>query len=105
MVRVFRWEDHGPEHAVLYGPEYHTVAAVVTMDCSALKEYSWRVMSSVYQSLNLNEEDTSLPMESIKQRVLIRLGNEIKEKKMDLEQDMSNLLDMLFDEMKRKEQR
>lgn len=97
MMRGFRWEDYGPEHAVLYGPEYYTVAAVVILDDS------WRVMSNTYHSLNLSEKNTLLPMGEIKRRVLIRLGKEIEEKKEDLEKDMSSLLNMLFSEMERKE--
>ena len=104
MARRFRWEDHGTDHAVLYGPEPHMVAAVVTMDYGdpEMGDSWWRVMSSQYRSLNLEEENTSLSMEDIKRRTLIFLGNELRKEKTDLETDISNVLDMLFTETERK---
>lgn len=104
MGREFHWEDHGTDagtdHSVLYGPEPYMVAAVVTLDYGDpdLQESFWRVMSSEYRSLNFAEENTSLPIEDIKRRTLIYLGNEIRQRKADLDTDISNVLDMLFNE-------
>ncbi len=104
MNRRFYWEDHGTEdgtdHAVLYGPEPYMVAAVVTMDYGDLhlQEGCWRVMSGEYRSLNFEEGNMSLPVEDIKRRVLIFIGNEIRQKTDDLNTDMSNVMDMLLNE-------
>lgn len=107
MGRKFFWEDYktGDEidHAILYGPEPYNVAAVVTLDYGEpdFQEGCWRVMSSEYYSLNLEEENMSLPIEDIKKRVIINLGNEIKQRKMELDIDMSNVLDMLLNEKRK----
>lgn len=104
IERKFHWEDHGTDdgidHAVLYGPEPYMVAAVVTMDYGDpyLQESFWRVMSGEYGSLNFAEEDTSLPIGAIKKRVIIKLGNEINKRRLDLDMDMKCVMDMLMEE-------
>lgn len=109
MERKFYWEDHGTcdglDHAVLYGPEPYMVAAVVTLDYGdpVLMESFWRVMSSDYRSLNFAEENTSLPIEDIKRRALICLGNELRQRSADLDTDISNVLDMLLNEKRGEE--
>ena len=60
-------------------------------------------MSGEYRSLNFEEKNMSVSVEDIKRRVLIFLGNELRQKIADLNTDMSNVMDMLFDE-NRKEQ-
>ncbi len=100
MRRRFHWENHGTDHAVLYGPEPYEIAAVVTLDYGDpdLQEGCWRVMSGEYRSLNFEEGNMSLPVEDIKRRVLIFIGNEIRQKTDDLNTDMSNVMDMLLNE-------
>lgn len=98
MAREYVWKDYGSDHAVLYGPEPCMVAAVITLNRGnvELPESSWRVMSSEYRSLNLEEEDTSIPLEQIKKRVLIKLAQELTEKTKEIDEDMSSISRILF---------
>ena len=108
MGRGFYWKDHGTEngidHAVLYGPEEHMVAAVVTMEYQDpyLEENCWQVMSGNYSSMNFEEGNTSLSIEEIKERAVRALISELRQKSIDMYTDMDSAMTLLFGE-KRKE--
>lgn len=101
MAREFKWEEITPEHAVLYGPEPYMVAAVIIMECPEPdpQDACWRVMSGLYPSLNFAEENTGIPLEQLKRRVLIQLGSDLEKWKKGIEEDISNVLGMVFGEM------
>ena len=102
MGREFYWEDRGtggcPDLSVLYGPEPHMIAAVITLDrgIPEMQDGCWRVMSSEYRSLNLEDPDTSQPLKAIKNRVLIRLDQELKERLEMIDEDRRSIHSMLF---------
>ena len=108
MGRAFDWEDYwkvhnlsdGPDNAVLYGPEPYMIAAVIILDYGVPAQGPrWKVMSNEYRNLNFTEEDTSLPLEQLKKRTLIRLGQELKERKEDLDADLSCVRGMLSEDL------
>ena len=96
----FYWEKIDEEHALLMGPEDGDVAAVVVMDPGdpELMDSEWRVMSQSYRLLNFQEEDTSLLLERIQRRAIILLGQELEERKRDLEEGLSSVLSMIFED-------
>ena len=102
MGREFYWEDRGtggcPGLSVLYGPEPHMIAAVITLDrgIPEMQDGCWRVMSNEYRSLNLEEPDTSLSLKQIKNRTLIRLDQELKDRQEQIEEDRSGIHGLLF---------
>ena len=83
----FYWDKIDDEHALLMGPEEGEVAAVVALypGDPELMDGEWRVMSQSYRLLNFQEEDTSLLLERIQRRAIILLGQELEERKRDLE--------------------
>lgn len=97
MERAFHWEDHGPDYTALYGPEPYMIAAVITRGRFSLEQgFCWWVASNEYRNLNFTEEDTSLSLKQLKNRTLIRLGQELKERKEELDADLSCVRSMLF---------
>lgn len=104
MGRAFHWEDYwkvhnlsdGPDNAVLYGPEPYMIAAVITLEYGVPEQGTcWNVMSNEYRNLNFTEEDTSLSLNQLKNRTLIRLGQELKGRKEELDADLSCVRSML----------
>lgn len=96
----FYWEKIDEEHALLMGPEDKEVAAVITLypGDPELMDGEWRVMSQSYRLLNFQEEDTSLPLKQIQRRTIILLGKELEGRKMDLEDAMSYVLSLIFED-------
>ena len=96
----FYWEKIDEERALLMGPEDGDVAAVITL-CPGdpeLMDGEWLVMSQSYRFLNFREEDTSLPLKKIQRRAMILLGQELEGRKKDLEDAMSSVLSMIFED-------
>ena len=95
----FYWDKIDEDHALLMGPEDGEVAAVITLypGDPGLMDGEWRVMSQSYRLLNFREEDTSLPLEKIQRRAIILLGQELEERKRDLEEGLSSVLSMIFE--------
>ena len=95
----FYWDKIDEDHALLMGPEDGEVAAVITLypGDPELMDGEWRVMSQSYRLLNFREEDTSLPLEKIQRRTIILLGQELEERKRDLEEGLSSVLSMIFE--------
>lgn len=93
MKRIFIWKDHGPDRAVLYGPEPYKVAAVVELNPGDpdLMDSQWIVSSSAYKSARFMEEDTSIPMEMIKKRVMIKIMDDLMKAQRKLTEDMENV--------------
>lgn len=100
MGRRFEWKDYGEGHAVLYGPKEGMVAAVVERDRGIPDRTisCWRVTSRKYHLLNFEEADASLPMDALKRRTLIWLGEILRQRKDRLEEDLSSILGLLFAE-------
>lgn len=100
-MRNFIWNDINENHAILFGPEPERgdVAAVIVMDYGSqeLMDSRYIVASSLYKKLNFEEEDTSLPIEQIKRRVIILLGNELSDRREEIEADLSNVLEILME--------
>ena len=96
----FYWDKIDDEHALLMGPEEGEVAAVVALypGDPELMDGEWRVMSQSYRLLNFQEEDTSLLLERIQRRAIILLGQELEERKRDLEEGLSSVLSMIFED-------
>ena len=96
----FYWDKIDDEHALLMGPEEGEVAAVVALypGDPELMDGEWRVMSQSYRLLNFQEEDTSLLLERIQRRTIILLGQELEERKRDLEEGLSSVLSMIFED-------
>ena len=57
--------------------------------------FCWWVASNEYRDLNFTEEDTSLSLKQLKNRTLIRLGQELKKRKEELDADLSCVRSML----------
>ena len=95
----FYWDKIDEDHALLMGPEDGEVAAVITLypGDPELMDGEWRVMSQSYRLLNFREEDTSLPLGKIQRRTIILLGQELEERKRDLEEGLSSVLSMIFE--------
>lgn len=96
----FYWDKIDDGHALLMGPEEGEVAAVVALypGDPELMDGEWRVMSQSYRLLNFREEDTSLLLERIQRRTIILLGQELEERKRDLEEGLSSVLSMIFED-------
>lgn len=99
LKRGFFWEDIDAYHAILHGPEPYMITAVAEMvpDADETHNGEWRVISASYARLNLTERDIGIPLEQIKRRVVIELGNQIKETRRILEEDFNNVLSLLYE--------
>lgn len=99
--REYLWEDRGEDFAVLYGPEPYTVAAVIRLDPGTPDQMDgcWRITSGRYSLLNLEERDTSIPLKQMKDRALILLGQELRQRQEDVEADMASVRSLLFADM------
>lgn len=99
MVR-FYWDKIDEDHALLMGPEEGEVAAVIVLyeGDPELMDAEWRVMSQTYGMLNFREDDTSIQLEQIQRRTIILLGQELEERKRNLEDGISAVLSLLFED-------
>ena len=99
MAREYHWEEHGDTHAVLYGPEEGMIAAVITMEFGdpELMDGRWKVMSNIYWSLNLWEEDTSISLRQMEKRVIAKLGSELSESVNKLSEDLISVTGLLYE--------
>lgn len=96
----FKWQKINDGHALLMGPEAGEVAAVVVLEPGDpdLEDSRWCVMSSDYRFLNFIANNASLPLEKIQRQTIIRLGQELENRKRDLEDAISSILSMVFAE-------
>jgi hypothetical protein len=86
--------------AILYGPVEDCVTAVVERvpgDPELMDGY-WKCVSPCCEGMEFTEDDLSIPIDRIKKRALILLGNVIEAEKKALENAMGDILALLFKE-------
>lgn len=95
--RGFAWHTLSPVSAYLEGPEPHMVAALIVPEYGPPEEgqTGWRVMSETYSPLNYLETEI-FDLDLMIRAVNTKLGNELKKQKELLEEDMDNVLCMVF---------
>ena len=89
-----RWEKIDEKHAILWGAGFWEPDVVITYDPGDqddLLDDSWRVASNVYPHLNFMEENTTLPIEQIQRRVMVIMGNEPRERRSAVENQLTEL--------------
>lgn len=97
MAREYHWGKHGADHAVLYGPEPYMIAAIVTMEHKGM-ESRWVAISARYPSVNFLEDDASIPLEQIMERVHINIRSDLELAKRKIEEDICNVSDLRYRE-------
>ena len=87
-----RWEVINDRHAILWGPEFWRPIAIITYDPGDLDDRlddCWRIASPEYKTLNFREEDTTIPVKKIQRRVMIILGQALREERAAIEERLS----------------